>query len=81
MGRMTTTLPIEYIGGPRDGDKSYLLRSSPRVPLRYPPEIKVVFHDVNDQTETVLGRYVHGGVSANGEAVRYIWASTHALPA
>lgn len=73
---MTTKLPIEFIGGPRDGSKSYLLRATPLTPLRYPIEIKVMQYDADTAVETQVGRYVRDAASADGTMIRYVWSST-----
>jgi hypothetical protein len=68
-------LPIEFIGGPRDGAKSFLLRATPHTPLRYPIEIQVTSYDVDQHIDTTVGRYVRDASSLDGEYVRYLWTS------
>lgn len=71
---MTAKLPILFIGGPRDGDMSYLLRSSPTTPMRYPLEIKVISRDSVEQADVLVGKYIRGRTSDTREHVRYVWA-------
>lgn len=70
---MMINLLIEYVGGPRDGQRSYLMRGSSKVPLAYPIEIAVIKHDPEDATETRIGKYVRGELTADEAAMRYVW--------
>lgn len=65
---MTTKLPIEFIGGPRDGAKTYLVRAKPTVPIGYPLEILLI-----DQSETQVGTYVRDGEAQDRDVMRYVW--------
>lgn len=70
------TLPIEYVGGPRDGARSHILRTSPLVPLRYPLEILVTAYNMKEDGETRIGKYVRDGQSSKTDSMRYVWSNS-----
>ena len=67
-----TGLLIEYVGGPKDGQRSHILRTSPNTPVLYPIEIKAFEYNLEDRTERQVGRYVRDH-TGNDDAMRYLW--------
>lgn len=75
---VTARREIEFIGGPRDGGRSVLLRKTPLTPLRYPLEIRVTVYDIAAETDIEVGRYVRDGTDEASESMRYVWSNTAA---
>lgn len=66
-------LLIEYVGGPKDGSRAYLLRTSPKERHTYPLEIRYLDVDPETKAERFIGTYTRDSESADG-AMRYVWA-------
>lgn len=65
-------LVITFIGGPKDGAASVLLRRDPRVPTGYPTEIQVLDVDEHGH-EHLAGTYVRNSMTPDESAMRYVW--------
>jgi len=66
-------LAIEFIGGPHDGARSYLLRQTRTTPLRYPLEILVTSYDTLTAHDVEIGKYIRDNSTDTG--MRYVWAT------
>ena len=66
-------LIVEYIGGPKDGEKAALLRTSPRVPKGYPRYIQYCTRDPHSGHEQVIGNYIRHNMRPDERAMRYVW--------
>jgi len=70
---MGNDLLIEYVGGPKDGEKKVILKKTPRDKPTFPLEITFSEFDTETQAERRVGSYMRDHMSEAG-AMRYLWA-------
>ena len=64
---------IEYIGGPRDGERAVLGRSGPKAPFAFPLEIQILEVDEETKVERRIGTYTRDHANPDG-VMRYLWS-------